>query len=223
MFSELVDEVATLSGKPNRKADIARYLNATIRECCVLQLWWRDMVEDQLTVTVVPQTLDRPSLLRQFRTVNYNADVYPRFIEPGRKQAEFDYYYYASTTYYVFAGCAVGDTLNYAYYVNAAYLNYYNAATGNERPAVYDKIAETWSYWDGATYVANLATTVLDDAARDKVTNWLITDWSNLLLEGALAKLFKSTEDKRAGQSYALYKSQQKDLEKGEQFASAGA
>ncbi len=225
MFSELVDEVAVLSGKPNRKADVARYVNATIRECVVRQEWHRSLVEDQFVVSVVPATLDRPSQLRHLRTVNYNGDIYPKFIEPGRKQNESDYFYYASTTYYVFAGVTVGDTINYAYYTNLKHLSYYDASTGSERPAVFDELTDTWTYWDSATstFISTLGSTTLDDAAEALVTNWLITDWKELIIEGSLAKLFKITKDDRAGITFALYKSMQIDLEKGEQFASTGA
>ena len=222
MFSELVDEVASLSGRPNRKPDITRYVNSTIRECCVKQLWSRNLIEDQFAVTAVPATLDRPTLLRHFRTVNYNGCVYPKFIEPGRKQDEFDHYYYAGTTYFVFAGVAVGDTVNYAYYTNLKHLIYYDDTAGNERPAIYDKEAETWTYWDGGAYVSALGSDALDLAARDKVTNWLLDNWESVIIEGALAKIFKIMKDDRQLASYALYKSMQNDLESGEQFASSG-
>ena len=78
-----------------------------------------------------------------------------------------------------------------------------------------------WQYLDAnGDYIDTLGTTLLDEAARALVTNWLIFDWFDLVLEGTLAKIFKINADQRAVSTFALFKSFEKDLLKGEVTAS---
>lgn len=216
MFSELVDAVVDRIKRPSQKADIANYINSTIRECNTLRYFDLTMIEAQTTATASPHILNNPAHLRTMLTINYNNLVFPRHIKPGRKQLETDYYYYAATTYYVLAGCNQGDTINYAYYKNPPPLKYYTDDAGDKRPAVYDYPTATWQYWDSDTeaLVSTLGDDALDEAARDSVGNWLLQEWRHVIEEGAVSKYFNIKEDPRGPKTYALYKSLQSDIEK---------
>lgn len=216
MFSEVVDFVIGLTGRRERKQDIARWLNATMRECQNTDYYERDMTEDQITTSAVPHVWPRPRLFRRLRTVYYpSVDSWPRYYPPGNKLRERpdDYYYYGNSTSYVFNGLAAGTNIDLAYYSKTRYFQYYEEAA---RPAVYDREADTWSYLQNGSYVATLGSTTLDEAAQVLVSNWLLDEWEYVLQEGTLAKLFKAIESARATSSFALYKSHQKDIMAGE-------
>lgn len=222
MFSELVDEAALRAGRPDRKADIKSWANSTIRECVVLAYFARDMVEDTITADAAPYIWTKPNNFRLLRTAKYPSGIYPKFAAPGKRQDSFDYFYYGGPTYFVFAGVDSGSEISVAYYAYPIRLKYYDGTTGNERPAIYDRETETWTYWNGTIYVSTLGSTALDEAAQTLVTNWILQDWYDLGLEGTMAKLFKSIDDKRAGSTFGLYKSFQKDLKAGEVYETMG-
>lgn len=219
-FSAAVDSVIARSQRPDRRADIIAYVRQTMRECQVFKkiAFARDLIEDQLTATSSPFIWDRPQELRLLRTVQYgifgarNAQIYPTFLRPGKKQETEQYYYYAGPDYFVFKGVDAGTIVNVAYYAYFKKLPYYAIA---DRPAVFDLETDNWNYLT--------ATTDQDKAiARALVSNWLLFDWYDLIVEGGLAKIFKTVGDQRAVSSFALYKSLQNDLMAGEEVESLG-
>lgn len=215
-FSQVVDNVLKRGGRPARGLDAQAYVRASIRECQALAVFARDLIEDQFnTDGNDPYIWTRPATLRIVKTFLYVAkDIYPDYLPPGKIQRDQIYFYYGGPTYYALAG--VGDTateINVAYYAYARRFVYYAEA---DRPAFYDITNEKWQYLDGGSFVDNLATTALEEAARDKVTNWLLFDWTELIEEGGIAKLYKNLGDPRATSAFALFKSFQKDLLKGE-------
>jgi len=214
-FSALIDEVRTRSARRDRIADVIAYVRSTIRECTVLALFEQNLVEVQTTVTSLPHIWERPFRLRTMLAVKYpyfdrrGQAVYPKKLEPGEVKSTDQYYFYISGNSYIFAGLAVGDIIDLAYSAYAPKFHYYE--TVGERPATFDDETETWSYLDA--WDDNAA---LKQQAEDKVTNWLVFHWYDMIIEGALAKLFKQVNDERSKTSFALYKSQQKDLLAGE-------
>lgn len=214
-FSALVDDVKTVSGRGSSvQTEAVMYARQALRECVTKAYFDKDLVETTITSTGTPHTWTLPSNYRALRAVKYPYDVYPKFIPPGRSQLNQDYYYYKAGSYFAFKGTDAGDSIDIAYYTYGRKFAYYSTT---ERPAIYDLETETWSYLDGAgAYVSTLGTTELDEAAQALVTNWLITDWYELILEGALAKIFKKYGDERSVSTFALYKSLQGDLLNGE-------
>jgi hypothetical protein len=59
-------------------------------------------------------------------------------------------------------------------------------------------------------------------AARLTVSNWLLFNWFEMIVEGALAKLYKTTQDDRAVSSFALFSSFKTTFKQGEQQAAVG-
>lgn len=216
-FSALVDNVIARSQRRDRVNDIVAYARSTIRECQVLAFFEQDMVEEQLSVTVLPFVWDRPLHLRTILAASPD-EIFTRRdrqrwfknIPPGQKIRDEKYYLYLSGDSFVFTGedLTVGDTINIAYFTYARKFVYYALA---DRPATFDDETETWSY--ATAYDTNDTQRKL---ARDLVNNWLLFHWYDLILEGTLAKLFKTVGDERSKTSFSLYKSYQEDLKKGE-------
>lgn len=197
-----------------------------------------------------PYIWSRPEHFRIMRAVAYKSfmgavgRVWPKFLRIGKRQDEHDYYYYAAADYFVFAGVggptnnpnagAIAQfgpiTIELAYYAKFRRYQYYNIGL---RPAVYSRDLETWSF-----NLINIPTTPPDigdvpsllppnntfntqqQYAIYLVTNWLLKDYYDTVLEGTLAKLFKAVGDARAGSSFALFKSMEDNLVADEAFES---
>ncbi len=219
-FSQLIDEVAAITGRTSaaRKGHIAAYANATMRECIVQAFFFRDLIEDQITVTAEnPFTWERPNLFRRLRTVQYEASgEYPPLKLPGKIQRGLTCYYYAAGTYLAFKGIAINDLLNVAYYSYPKRLKYYDGSTGNEYPAIWNFETEAWSYWNGTVYATSLDTPELEAAAEALVSNWLLLAWNDVVLEGTAAKQWGKVNDDRARSSFALYNVLKADMKETE-------
>lgn len=211
-FSAAVDDVILRSGRPDRQADIISFIRVTIRELQVRRFFRNDLTEDTLTATSNNYVWEYPQNLRILRTVRYpyfdarNNRIYPSEVLPGEKQKEYLYFYYGGPGYYVFGGTALGDSIDVAYYSYLPKLAYYEEA---DRPARFYLETDAWEYLSPGTATEN-------EAARNKVTNWLLMNYYDFVVEGAMAKILKVVGDDRAPSSFALYKSYQKDLEAGE-------
>jgi len=158
MFSEVVDNIIKRSARKDSLADIAAYVNQTVRECQSDGFFSRDLVEDQLTPTATPFVWNRPALFRKLRTVKYSQtgyeDIYPDFKMPGRVQKERDLesnYYYSAGTYFVFAGVQLSQLIPIAYYTHLARLYYYPGGRFIDinSGAVTDYLAGSASPFDG--------------------------------------------------------------------------
>ena len=231
MFSEVVDQIILRSGRPDRQADIISWLNSTIRETQTTALYYKDLVEDQVIATSSPFIWTYPRFMRNLKTVKYGTDTYPKFVQPGKLQRDIndDYYFYAASTYYVFNGIGnpsdtyvdpvtglSDNTISLAYYTYSPRLNYY--ALGS-RPALFDDVNDLWTFQDGSTMPYEGTPTTQQQIWINQVYNWLIMLYPDLLIEGVLAKLFKSIkDDARAVTAYSLYRSYQADLKSNEAF-----
>ena len=223
-FSALIDEVKLRSGRRDRLADIVSYARSTIRECQVLAWFEQDLVEDQFTVDAVPFQWARPLRLRAMLAVKPNGvldrrsnPIWFKNKPPGELRFGDRYVYYLSGSTFVFSGddLEADQIVDIAYFTYSRKFVYY--ATDAERPAIFDPETETWTY---------LAAYDVDDttraAAQELVTNWLVEKWYDTILEGTLAKIFKAVGDMRSKMAFALYKSQQKDLQRGERVIAVG-
>lgn len=209
-FSSAVDDVVARSGRPDRQADIISYLRTTIRECQVKDFFDVDLVEDQITgVASDPYIWARPNNFRQMAAVQYPSVIdgqgsaaFADFIAPGKKQLRHDEYYYLSGTSFIFAGNGAAlmtdgsVSINVAYYAFLPFLAYYDLG---ERPATYSLETEEWTYLTAVTDEEK-------ETARDLVTNWILTEWYDMAVEGTLAKVYKTNDDIRAVTTFALYK-----------------
>lgn len=210
-FSSLIDDTVKLAGRGiAARSQLASYARSSMREPQVDNLFEKDLTEDSLTTNADPFIWERPAAFRVFRTVQYTTEIYPKYILPGRRQRDVDNFYYAASTYFTFKGLEVGATFNIAYYSFFPKLVYFAA---DVRPARYFADLGEWRYLDGnGDYVSTLGSDDLDEAARELVSNWILFDWYDLVMEGVLAKQFKVNGDPRAPSHFALFKSFIKDL-----------
>ncbi len=210
-FSSLLDEAVLLAGRGiAARRQLASYARSSMREPQVDNLFDKDLQEDTLTFNADPFVWERPADFRLFRTVKYSEEIYPKFIPPGRRQFDELNFYYAASTYFTFKGLAINDTFDIAFYSYFPKLVYFAA---EKRPARYFADLAKWQYLDGdSNFVDTLGSDDLDEAARKLVTNWMLFDWTDLVLEGILAKQFKVQGDERAKSAFALFKSFINDL-----------
>jgi hypothetical protein len=215
-FSALVDEAILRSQRRDRIADIVSYARSTIRECQVLAFFEQDMIEDSLTVDVLPFQWARPLNLRTLLAAKPNEvttrrgkDIWFKNRPPGEDALSEWYFLYLSGDTFIFSGTelVLTDVIDIAYFTYSRKFIYYATA---DRPATYDPETETWSYSEDYT------TTAEQETARALVQNWLLKYWYDLVLEGVLAKIFKTVGDERSRTAFALFKSMQKDLLSGE-------
>lgn len=221
-LSAAVDEIVGRSGRPDRLTEIVQWARASMRESQVRAFFERDFIEDQISVNSDPYIWTRPVGFRQMRTVSYpeiidshGEAIYPRFQQPGRALRKKKYFYYAGTDYFTFAGHGRGlppsnnlqTIINVGYYSYFPKIAYYAVA---DRPARYSLEDQAWWYKDETLDAAG------QEAARNKVTNWMLFDWYELVIEGSLAKVYKTYQDPRSVTSFALFKSYQNDLLRGE-------
>jgi hypothetical protein len=207
-FSDVVDEVVTQSGRLDRRTAIIQYVNQTVREVELSKFFAKNLVELSLTTTAEPHIWSFPANFRRLQAVKYPQalEQWPKFRTPGPAQRDLEYYYYSAGRYFMFEGLGIGDPIALAYHQFSNILGYY-AATGNVRPARWEEEGQDWSYLSSGSYVSTLGSTALDEAAQALVTNWVIYDHFQMVVEGTLAKLFKSIKDlERSSLSYSLYK-----------------
>lgn len=223
-FSQIVDDMVLETRRLDLVAEIARYLNQTIREVHFepernnVCLFKNNFREDQITASVdTGQTWVIPDLAifqkeHAFRFDSvWDSDgdpVYASPMTPGPAMNRSDYFYYQAGDTFVFGGKVgyggVGGVISIAWFEYPSRLKYYAAA---DRPATWDE-ESGWSYH--ATYDVD-ATTRL--AARNLVSNWLTEKWTAVMEEGLRAKVYKRlSDDVRQRTCYSLYQQLRRGL-----------
>lgn len=218
MFSEVVESVMVRTGRVTAadRTNIVDFVNSTVRECQTVDglMFHRDFVEGRTTITADPTIWTMPSDFRLMRTVRYPDGSYPPFQLPGKVLFDMAQYYYSAGTYLTMVGCGTSGQMAYGYYRWLPRLKYYPEA---ERPAVYDEAADSW------TYLNDITDPDAQEIARARVSNWLLLNHTELIKEGATAKMCKLVKDgERAVQAYSLYKQMQDAMKRSEAFETLG-
>lgn len=230
-FSGLIDAAILATGKPMQLAAATQFANLVVRECQALGLFARDLIEDALIATASPHIWTRPYLFRSLRAVQYPGwKRYPKLALPGRKQGPLCDYFYAADNYFVFAGINSGDTIKIATYFWQKPLGYYGRLGTNTqifpggpypvRPAFYDLNSNQWMYLNtaGTAYVSTTGSPVTDELMQEISSNWLTSDWYDLILSGTKTKIWNSGGDPRGNTEYGVYKQLQKVLQNSTQY-----
>lgn len=222
-FSALVDRVILETGRQSSLLSVLQYVNLTVREMQSLGLFAKDLFEEQITATANPHIYTRPTTYGQFRSlraVKYGTlEYYPKMIRPGRsiQTQNASAYFYAADNYFAFHGVEVGEVITLANYYFAKPLRYFGmlgtVTTGyvggpyDIRPAYFDIDAMEWQYLNvGETaYEDTTGDDDTDEARQKNAMNWVLSDWWDVVVEGAKAKLFKQFKDERASAAYAAY------------------
>ena len=220
-FSAVVAEALRRSNRPDRVLDIVSYTRTSIRECAIQAFFNQDFKELSYTVVATPCVWTIPQYFRQLAFAKYpywdvdGRAIFAKEKIPSNVITLDRYWYYRAGNDYVFSNTEIGIILAFGYYEYPKALAYF--ALEVDRPATFNLDTGLWSYHANYT-----ATAVLQATARDLVTNWLLTKWHDTLVEGALAKLWKTAGDQRAAATYGLYKSLQKDILAGEANSTVG-
>lgn len=214
-FSQLVDDIVRETRRPDLSADIADYLNQTIRELHFTPergavIHYRENLRElQLTAnsdTSFGWDIPRPALFQSMQAVRYDSiydrngnHIYASEESPGRNLVNKTWFYYRAGGRFNFSGYgASGSLVSLAYYEYPRALKYYASAN---RPATWDMEAMAFAYgtgWD--------ATDELKLDARNLTSNWLLVRWRDVVAEGLKAKVYKrASDDARARTSYSLY------------------
>ena len=213
-FSQLVDNVISRCQRPDRQLDIEGYMNQTLRDLNEVAYFARDLAEEQITISQLPALWTRPTNLRIIKAVYYPlSDIWPRCVQPGKFQNKFTAFYYATGQQFAFSGLGAGDKINIAYYTFVRRFKYFAAGS---RPASYDEDTQTWTYVDPQPTTEEEA-----EVLQLRCSNWLLFTYPDCVMEGTLAKVYKSVDDKsRASTSYSLYMQMQAKLQSTERHES---
>lgn len=226
-FSSLIDTCMARANRFDRLNDIISYARLTVREIQALGQFQQDVIEDQISgVTVDPYVWVTPAPFRAMLSVQYAGisdeqgnPIYAKYRELGKGQLREEYFYYRSGDSHVFVGH--GGRAGGSIAINIAYLEYSRSfkyfAVASDRPAVYDDVTESWTY--EASYDLNDTTR---ETARRLVSNWVLFNWFDVLVEGTLAKVYKLVDDSRAGASFSFFERQKKVIQSGETTAYTG-
>ena len=220
-MSAAVDDCISRSGRPDRRPDLVSFIRLSMRETQVLSMFARDLTEDEITtVTGDPYVWTIPDYFRLMDYVEYphltdsrGNIVKADYIPLGKRQRDRDFFYYGSGDAIVFVGQGLEAT-GYTVSINVAYYSYFRPLTymaSANRPARWltndETGTESWVYLPAYDVDATTRET-----ARNLVTNWMLDRWYDVVLEGALAKLYKLVNDERASPAYALFKQLQNTI-----------
>lgn len=233
MFSELVDDIVRRTNRPDFLQDIAIYTNEVLRSVHCTEFFYRDQVEILLNADARPLAeqntfvWERPRDFRAIVAVKYldkpflsEKETFIANIPPGIGQANRDMFYYGVGTNFVFYDRFGLGRIAVCYVTAPRRFTYYKP---NERPAVFNRETNTWSYLDRAgKYVPSLGSDELDKAARDKVYDWLLADYDVMISSGVSNKLFSILEDPRNKVEYANFKEALKYVRATEKYESTG-
>jgi hypothetical protein len=215
-FSQLVDKVVLETSRPDMLSQIADYLNQTIREIHAepergkVYFYESNYREAQVTAaseTGLTWTIPNVAIFQKELCVRFDNQwsrdgepVYAEKMTPGPNMHRKDYFYYRGADSLIFGGRIGYGGLNakvsIAYYEYPKGLKYYALA---DRPATYD-------YEAGWTYGAGIVTPEQQLAAQERVSNWVLLRWEQVLLEGLRAKVYKRTGDEtRQRTCYSMF------------------
>lgn len=215
-MSAAVDACLRRSGQLNRRNEIIAFIRQTMREIQAKGSFRRDVVEEQLTATsdpyvwTLPTTANRLLPFVQYPEIfdSQGLPIWSRQIDIGPRQRHYDFFWYQAGDSVVFAGHGNSTTtINVAYFAWFTPLAYFEESA---RPARYWDADDTTGLptWTYLTAVSDSE----QEAARNRVTNWMLMHWFDTIIEGALAKLYKLVGDDRAVTSFALFKQLEESL-----------
>lgn len=218
-FSQLVDELVAETKRPDLRTEIATYLNQTIREVHFepsrgnVVHFGENRKEAQIFAALETGEIwdiPNPALFQSVEAVRFASwglgrTEYAEEATPGPMLAAKPFFWYRSGPSLVFGGTqgygGIGGIIQLSYFEYPRSLKYKLAA---EREATYDS-EEGWTYYtvDAIDYGS---TDELMETARERVTNWLIMRWADILREGLRAKVYKRlSDDVRQRTSYSMF------------------
>lgn len=216
-FSELVDKIVEETRRGDRRNSIVCAVNDVLQRLHSKNSFDRDLGEARATQICPENKLvwPRPRAFRKMSTAMLNGNEHrvPDFIPIGKTthRVDWDYYYYADENYIFCSGRGEApiEFVNILYYKKPPNFTYY--PLGKE-PARWCKADNEgfggWRYLtpDGKNYVVSIGNVVSEANARFLVTDWLLEEYSSIVMFGAINQLATliTDEDLRRG-TYAIF------------------
>jgi len=214
-FSQIVDTLTLEHLRPDMRANVAAYVNLTLRELHAGDnggaiLYAANLVEDTLTTTVAEShswDIPRPHLFQKlaaarFDSFGFDRDAYASPRTPGAMFADSRYVkqYYRSGNSFAFMGCGqIGSTISLGWYEVPRRLEYYPA--GDTRPCQWSEADQDFTY-TGAYGVSETSQAL----AQTLCTNWILLRWGDLVMQGARAKIFaRAGDEARSRLAYSSF------------------
>ena len=203
-FSAAVDNIVQRSGRIDRRDDIISHVRRVILDCQTIETFENDFEEDRLQGTSDPFMWQlRINLqFRQMKTVRYpdvrdpqGKIIYANNVIPSERLNEEDFYWYQSGNVLVFYGHGAGNHIDIGYYKFLPLLPYYE--NESDRPAVWDVATLSWNYPARGT--------LTEEAAQALVTNWVLFNFFEIVVDGGLNFVFSDVGDERSRTSFAKY------------------
>jgi hypothetical protein len=229
-FSQLVDDVMAETMRPDMLVSIASYVNETIRELHMDKAtgssirFKANLLEVELTTTVddghqweipVPQVFQGVEAVFYPGLGKYARERSPSTLYVLSEGVDGKYQWYRSGANLVLMGYGgSGQLADIAWYQFPRKLVYYDTS---ERPMTWDDESQTVTY---------LTSYDVDDTTRataqDKTTNWLLSRWESLVMQGARAKIYaRLNATDRAKLAYSLFENGKPLLMSSETFSYA--
>lgn len=226
MFSELVDDIVSASGRPDMREDVIDYANTIIRKIHAKALWDRNFKS-----IAVGNPNPREGYLRWTRSNDVQVirtihipekDVYLTYQRVGRHlKRQRDYYYAEGNDIIMVSDGICNATIGY--YRRPTRFKYY---TPDQRPAVFDCVTEKWTYLvphSQGDYTHELFRDEDQFFARRAVADWIIHEYPDAIKAGVLNYIYSQVGDDQARSQYAIFKDAIADIIRVEAFASVDA
>ena len=221
-FSQLVDKITLETRRPDLRADVATYVNQTLRELHFEPtrgnvIMFRDNLFEDILYADTEQgfawDIPAPGLFQAIAGVRYDSavdqDGNPCWAQqvdsPSRVMNTIRHWFYRVGGRVFFKGYGgLNALISLSWYQYVPSLKYYESAV---RPATLDELGV-------ATY---LPAYDVDAATRlnalDLTTNWLLRRWDTVIEEGVRAKIYKRiTDTERARTCYSMYQTLRQGL-----------
>ena len=227
-FSAAIDRVVQRAGKSPLREDIASLVRQVIRSNQVLSDFAQDRSEVALEADVVPYEWRVPEHFRKVELARVMNRFGPRGepllfrkMPPGNVGVVSSVIANERRTYYrggntvVFGGHRAGDMLGISYFSYLPPLPDFGDVLA-QRPWVYD--LQNGSWLDQRGDYGLLADGSVDPRSTsplDVSTNWLLFDWFELIVKGAMSGILNATDDPRGPKVFAEYSALQSALKRG--------
>lgn len=230
MFSELVDSIIHATGRHDQFANTIDYANTVIRKIHSKALWDRNFkVVEVCNPANTSHTHShqeqscymrwpRPRDFKVLRTIQVGDD-YLNYERVGRHLQNASDYYYSDGNDFVLVYPNIRSA-TIGYYRKPARFVYYKP---DERPAKFDDATEKWLYLipnSNGQYTDQLATDEEEFIARNKVADWLIHEYPDLVKFGTMNIIYSQLGDEQARSTYAIFREGIDDLIRTESFGS---
>lgn len=228
-FTAAVDAVVVRSGRAPLRAEAASMVRQTMRTCQVLGDFDGDRREEQITADANPFQWHVDTEFRKIESAKLSTRLGPRgeFLyyqkaPPGTLAAhrQFsglqDLVYYRGGDIIAFAGHAVDSVIDVAYFTYFPPMRDFGSNI-TQRPWRYDTLTAEWIDQRGNFPLQQDGTP--DPRAnipQDYTTNWMLFNWFELIVTGALSDLLNAVNDPRGRQEFAKFRALQTDLLKAE-------